>query len=192
MLQGPNKVKVSLPPKLEFHFPCPIVLVTCGDIKRNNIIAIGAISHACIDPPMLGIAIGHTRHSYKIMAASDGFVVNVPRGNQVKIVDFCGNVSGKNLDKFAACKLTAARSQKVSAPQILEFPVNIECAMRERLNLGSHDFFFGEIVAIHVDESILDKSGKIDKTKLDPMTAFKESYWSLGEPLLSFGSTKSL
>ncbi|MBO3804239.1 MAG: flavin reductase family protein [Candidatus Brockarchaeota archaeon] len=181
-------MKVSFPPRLEFHFPCPIVLVTCGDMGRKNIIAVGAISHACVDPPMLGVAIGHSRHSYKLMEASDGFVVNVPRRNQVKVVDYCGKVSGENRDKFAACKLTATKSQKISAPQILEFPINIECATRKRVNLGSHDFFFGEIVAVHVDESVLDGEGRIDKAKLDPMAAFRESYFSLGDAVCSFGS----
>ncbi|MGQ9514437.1 MAG: flavin reductase family protein [Thermoproteota archaeon] len=184
-------MKVNFPARLEFHFPCPIVLVTCGNLSRSNIIAVGAVSHACIDPPMLGVAIGHSRYTYRMMVSSEGFVVNVPRRDQVKIVDYCGKVSGKNTDKFASCNLTAAKSQKVSAPQILEFPINIECIMRKRVELGSHDFFFGEIAAVHVDESILDEDGKIDKSKLDPMTAFGDSYWSLGEVVCQFGSAES-
>jgi len=181
-------VKVHFPPQLEFHFPCPIVLVTCGSWSRRNIIAIGAVSHACIDPPMLGVAIGHSRYSYGIMLASDGFVINVPSRSHARIVDYCGSVSGKDVDKFESCKLTAVRSSKVSAPQILEFPINIECALRKKIGLGSHDFFFGEIVAVHVDESILDENGKIDKEKLQPMASFKDSYWSIGKAVGQFGS----
>lgn len=181
-------VKVSFPPQLEFHFPCPIVLVTCGSWSKRNVIAIGAVSHACIDPPMLGVAIGHSRYSYGIMLASNGFVVNVPSKGHAKIVDYCGSVSGKDVDKFESCKLTAVRSSKVSAPQILEFPINIECTLRKKIGLGSHDFFFGEIVAVHVDESVLDVNGKIDKEKLEPMTSFKDSYWSIGEAVGAFGS----
>lgn len=180
--------KVSFPPQLEFHFPCPIVLVTCGNWTKNNIIAIGAVSHACIDPPMLGVAVGHSRYSYGVMLSSDGFVVNVPSKSHVRIVDYCGSTSGKDEDKFAACKLTAAKSSKVAAPQILEFPINIECALRRRVELGSHDYFFGEIVAVHVDESVIDKDGKIDKRKLDPMTSLTDSYWSVGEAVGKFGS----
>lgn len=180
--------KVSFPPQLEFHFPCPIVLVTCGNWAKKNIIAIGAVSHACIDPPMLGVAIGHSRYSYEIMLASDGFVVNVPSKDLIRMVDYCGSVSGRKVDKFAACRLTAVRSSRISAPQILEFPINIECALRNRIELGSHDFFFGEIVAVNVDESVLDDDGKIDKKKLDPMTSFRDSYWSIGEAVGEFGS----
>jgi len=58
------------------------------------------------------------------------------------------------------------------------------------VNLGSHRFSFGEIVAVQCDESILDDKGKSDKDKLQPMCAFLSSYWSLGEPILEHGATR--
>jgi len=184
--------KVDLLPKLRFDFPTGIVLVSCfaEGYGKPNLIAVGAISHACINPPMLGVAIGHMRYTYKIISYSDGFVVNVPSRNQIEMVDYCGSVSGKRIDKFKACNLTPFPSSKISSPGILEFPLNIECAIRKSLNLGSHSFYFGEIVAVHCDEWILDKKGKIDKGKLQPMCAFLNSYWTLGEPVLKFGGAK--
>ena len=113
----------------------------------------------------MGIAIGHTRYRYQVISRSDGFVVNVPSKDQVEIVDYCGTVSGREVDKFRACDLTPFPSTKISSPGILEFPLNIECAIRKSVNLGSHSFFFGEIVAVHCDESILNDEGKIDKEK---------------------------
>jgi len=185
-------VKVDLSPRLRFDFPTAIVLVSCSakENGRPNLIAIGAISHACIDPPMLGIAIGHTRYSYQVISRADGFVVNVPSRDQAKIVDYCGSVSGRKVDKFKACNLTPLPSTKISSPGILEFPLNIECAVRKSVELGSHCFYFGEIVAVHCDESILNDRGKIDKDKLRPMCAFLERYWSLGKPVLRFGAAK--
>jgi len=184
--------KVDLPPKLRFDFPTGIVLVSClaKDHDRPNLIAIGAISHACINPPMLGIAIGHMRYTHKVISHSDGFVVNVPSRNQAEIVDYCGSVSGRKVDKFKACGLTPFPSSKISSPGIVEFPINIECAIRRSVNLGSHSFYFGEIVAVHCDESILEKRRKIDKERLQPMCAFLNSYWSLAEPIAKFGSAK--
>lgn len=185
-------VKVDLPPRLRFDFPTAIVVVSCSATEkgRPNLIAVGAISHACIDPPMLGIAIGHTRYTYQVISRADGFAVNVPSRDQAKIVDYCGSVSGRKIDKFKACNLTPLPSTKISSPGILEFPLNIECGMRKSVKLGSHSFYFGEIVAVHCDESILNDRGKIDKSKLQPMCAFLESYWCLGEPVLRFGAAK--
>ena len=185
-------VKVELPARLRFDFPTGIVVVSCsaGRPEVPNLIAVGAVSHACIEPPMLGIAIGHSRHSHKIISRSDGFVVNCPSEDQVDILDYCGSVSGREIDKFAACGLTSFPSTKISSPGILEFPLNIECAIRKSVELGSHSFFFGEIAAIHCDKSILDNEGKIDKQKFRPMSAFLNSYWGLGAPIIEFGSTR--
>jgi len=186
--------KVDLPPELRFDFPTGIAVVSCavGRNSKPNLITVGAISHACIEPPMLGVAIGHMRYSYRIISRSDGFVVNISSKDQVELVDYCGNVSGQGIDKFEACGLTPLPSAKISSPGILEFPLNIECAIRKSVNLGSHSFFFGEIVAVHCDESILDDEGKISKEKLQPMSAFLDSYWSLGDPLLKFGTIEKI
>lgn len=185
-------VKVELPPRLRFDFPTGIVVVSCssGTKGRPNLIAVGAVSHACIEPPMLGIAVGHSRYSYELIRRSDGFVVNCPSEDQVGIADYCGSVSGREVDKFSACGLTPLPSTRISSPGILEFPLNIECAIRREVMLGSHSFFFSEIVAVHCDESILDNEGKIDKRKFRPMSAFLNSYWSLGDPIIEFGSVQ--
>jgi flavin reductase (DIM6/NTAB) family NADH-FMN oxidoreductase RutF len=185
-------VKVELPAKLRFDFPTAIVVVSCsaGERGKPNLIAVGAISHACIDPPMLGVAIGHTRYTYEVISRSDGFVVNVPSKNQVEIVDYVGSVSGREVDKFKVCNLTPLPSTRISSPGILEFPLNIECAIRKSVDLGSHSFYFGEIVAVRCDESILKDGGKIDKEKLQPLSAFLEGYWTLGEQVQRFGESK--
>ncbi len=73
-------MRVGLPARLRFDFPTAMVVVSCavGKDDKPNLIAVDAISHACIKPPMFEIAIGHTRYSYQIISRSDGFVVNVP------------------------------------------------------------------------------------------------------------------
>ena len=186
-------VKVELPARLRMDFPMPIVVVSCSlGRDKPNLITVGAVSGASHEPPMLGIAIGHTRHSYQIISSSDGFVINVPSKTQVRTVDYCGTTSGKDIDKFKACNLTPFPSTKISSPAILEFPLNIECATRKSVDLGSHSFFFGEIVAVHCDESILNDKGKISKEKLQPMCAFLNSYWSLGDSVLEFGKARLL
>jgi len=183
-------VKVELPARLRMDFPVPIVVVSCSAGRdKPNLITVGAVSAACHNPPMWGIAIGHTRYSYRVISRSDGFVINVPSKTQANIVDYCGTTSGKKTDKFEACNLTPFPSTKISSPGIQEFPLNIECATRKSVNLGSHSFFFGEIVAVHCDKSILSTKGKIDKEKLQPMCAFLNTYWSIGELIQEIGST---
>ena len=65
------------------------------------------------------------------------------------------------MDKFEEQKLTAVYSQKVDCPSIGESPVNIECQVREILELGSHDMFIAEIVSVSADEKLIDEKGAL-------------------------------
>jgi flavin reductase (DIM6/NTAB) family NADH-FMN oxidoreductase RutF len=186
--------KTDLPLEFRIDFPVAIVLVSCSlkNGEKPNLIAVAAISPACTDPPMFGISIGHMRYTHQIISQGDSFVVNVPSRKHIEIVDYCGSVSGRNTDKFKACKLTPFISKKVSSPGIFEFPINIECKIRNSAKLGSHTFYFGEVMAVHCDRSILDNQGNIDKTKLNPLCSFRDSYWKIGDPVLEFGEIRDL
>jgi hypothetical protein len=61
--------------------------------------------------------------------------------------------------------------------------------IRDRLELGSHDLFIGEVVAVHADEELLDEKGDIDVARLEPFAYVEGEYWSLGERIGEFGFT---
>ncbi len=52
---------------------------------------------------------------------------------------------------------------------IKECPINLECVTRQSMLLGTHEMFIAEIVAVHVDEEILDAHGRPDIDKLQPL-----------------------
>jgi flavin reductase (DIM6/NTAB) family NADH-FMN oxidoreductase RutF len=51
------------------------------------------------------------------------------------------------------------------------------------VKLGSHDLFLGEIVAVHVDQDVLDEKGRIDYAKAKPFVYNQCEYWSLGKKI---------
>jgi len=55
----------------------------------------------------------------------------------------------------------------VKPPLIAECPINIECKLLSVQPVGDHDLFLGEAVAQHMDEDVLDESGRIIVEKLD-------------------------
>jgi flavin reductase (DIM6/NTAB) family NADH-FMN oxidoreductase RutF len=122
------------------------------------------------------------------MERADSFVVNIPRADQATIVDYCGSVSGLDVDKYDKLGLSVLQSSKVFSPGIMEFPVNIECVKRRSVELGSHTYYFGEIVAVRCDESVVE-GGRIVGSSLDPMCTFLRQYWRLGEPVIGINST---
>ncbi len=172
-------------------FPCPVVLVTCVDSNgKPNIITLAWAGTVCSDPPTLSLGIRPHRHSYKLIEDSREFVVNIPNKDLLEKADFCGMVSGKDVDKFSETGLTGDLAEKVRPPLIRECPVNMECVLRKRISLGTHHLFLGEIVSVHLDEDILDDKGEIDFTKVAPFTYNDGEYWSLHKKIGVYGFSK--
>ncbi len=164
----------------ELLYPCPVVLVTCVDKGKPNIIPLAWVGVACSDPPTISIAIRPSRHSYTLIMEAKEFVVNVPTVDILRETDYCGEVSGSDHDKFAETKLTPESAMHVKPPLIKECPVNLECTLQDVVKLGSHDLFLGQVVAVHVDQAILDENGRIDYAKARPFVYNHGEYWSLG------------
>ena len=85
--------------------------------------------------------------------------------------------------------LTPLPAQQVSCPLVAESPVNLECRVFQRIPLGSHDLFLADIVAIDVDEELLDAAGRLQLEKADLLAYAHGDYYALGRRLGSFGWT---
>lgn len=176
-------MKIERPISTLFY-PCPAVLVTCIDEKGSpNIITLAWAGVSCSDPPTIGIGIRPNRHSHRLIEKSGEFVVNIPTLDIVNETIYCGRVSGMDHDKFAETKLTPEPSRRVKAPLIKECPVNLECVLQKTVKVGSHDLFLGEVVAVHVDQDVLDEKGRIDYAKAKPFVYNQGEYWSLGKKI---------
>lgn len=172
-------------------FPCPVTLVTSIDAAgKPNIITLAWTGIACSDPPTLGLGIRPERYSYELIDASGEFVANIPPQTILKEADFCGMVSGKAINKFSETGLTAMPAEKVKSPLIHECPVNIECIVRRKIPLGTHHLFLGEIVLVHVDQTILNEKGRISFDKVTPFVYNQGQYWSLHQKIGTYGFSK--
>lgn len=170
-------------------YPSGVVLATSSYQGKDNIITLAWISTVCFDPPLAGCAIRDTRFSHELISKSKEVVLNIPSENQVRETDYCGQVSGRTVDKFAACKFTRLPASKVNAPLIKECPVNIECRVIKTVQLGTHDLFIGEVVAVNADEEVVEESG-VSFEKFNPIAYARGEYWTLGNSLGKYGFSK--
>ena len=171
-------------------YPVPAVLVSCGAGGRANIITLAWVGTLCSEPPLVGIGVRPSRYSHGLIEETGEFVINVPSAEQVRWVDHCGVVSGRDEDKWAACGFTPAPAAEVQVPLIAECPVNIECRVQRVLSLGSHDLFIGQVVAVQVDEAVLDERGRFDFAQARPFAFLNGEYRQIGELLGTFGYSK--
>ena len=169
--------------------PAPAVLVSCGGTEgwKPNLITIAWAGNVCSDPPMLSISVRPERYSFEIIRTTHEFVVNVPSLKQARAVDWCGMVSGRSEDKFAGAGLTPALAQKVHPPIVLECPLNIECRVKESLELGSHTMFVAEVVAVQVSADLVDGKGRLRLEKCCLLAFAHGEYFVLGRRIGKFG-----
>ena len=167
--------------------PVPPVLVSCGTMEKHNVLTVAWTGILNTHPPMTYISLRPERYSYDIIKNTGEFVMNLATERLVSAVDYCGVRSGRDTDKFAKMNLTPEPASKISAPMIAESPLCIECEVREIVNLGSHDMFVSEIVAVNVDDCLFNNAGKLDFVKCGLLAYAHGEYFTLGKKLGGFG-----
>ena len=169
-------------------YPLPAIMVSLTTKEGNsNIITLAWAGTICTNPPMLSVSIRPERYSYDIIKETGEFVVNLTTKELTYATDYCGVKSGRDVDKFKEMKLTAYPSEQIKAPGIGESPVILECRIKNRLELGTHDMFLAEIVNVSVQQSEIDETGKFHLNSLGLVAYSHGEYFSLGEKLGKFG-----
>ena len=174
--------------------PVPPAMISCmGTDGKPNIITVAWTGILCTHPPKTYISVRPSRHSYELIRESGEFVINLTTKTLTKAADFCGMKTGKKVDKFKECGLTAEFDENFedfSCPAIAESPMSIYCKTERIVPLGSHDMFIGEVVNVAVDESYIDaETGKLDIAKMRLLTYAHGGYFTIGEQIGTFGWT---
>lgn len=168
--------------------PVPAVMVSVTDKEgKSNIITVAWAGTVCTNPPMVSISVRPSRYSYQILEETGEFVINLTNESLVKACDYCGVVSGRDVDKFAKTGLTPIPMEHVHAMGIDESPVNMECKITEKRELGSHTMFIAEVVGVTVDDQYMDETGKFHINESGLVMYSHGEYFALGKKLGKFG-----
>jgi len=173
--------KVSLGSQLVVY-PTPTFLVGANVDGKPNFMAVAWGGIADSEPPMISVAIRHHRYTYLGIKQNMTFSVNIASIDMVKETDYCGIVSGSDIDKTDKCQFNVFYGKVNTAPLIEQCPVNIECKVLHLLNLGTHTLVIGQIEQTYVSEDCL-TDGKADISKIKPIIADipAHNYYSHGD-----------
>jgi flavin reductase (DIM6/NTAB) family NADH-FMN oxidoreductase RutF len=101
------------------------------------------------------------------------FVVNIVTERLAEAMNLSSTEFPAEFNEFEAAGLTAAPSLVVQPPRVAESPIHFECLVREIIEIGSGpgggSIVVGEIVHIHIDETVLIGTDKIDLLRLQPI-----------------------
>lgn len=169
--------------------PVPPAMVTCGNTADGsaNIITVAWTGIVNTVPPKTYISVRPSRHSYALIKEIGEFAINLTPTSLVRAADYCGIYTGAKVNKFEKCSLHPEKASVVSCPLIAESPLSLECKVTDVIELGSHHMFLADIVAVDVDESIVNADGKLCLERAGLAAFAHGEYFSLGDKIGYFG-----
>jgi flavin reductase (DIM6/NTAB) family NADH-FMN oxidoreductase RutF len=163
-----------------FVYPMPVSLVGSLVDGRPNFMAVGWVSRVNHKPPIVAVALNQRHHTPKGIQENQAFSVNIPSLDLMEKTDYCGLVSGRDVDKSAVFEIFYGELK--TAPMIKECPLCLECKLLQVVPLPTNSLFLGEIVAAYTEDRFL-TDGKPDIRKMNPfvLTMPDNNYWKVGE-----------
>ena len=163
-----------------YLLPEPVLIIATYD-NEGNPNAMNAAWGGISEEDELSICLSANHKTTYNLLEKKAFTVSFGDKKHVKECDYLGIESGNNVkDKLAKCGLTVTKSEKVDAPIINEFPVSMECTVKE-YNPDTC-ILKAKIINVSVDESVL-TNGRFDLTKAELITfePFNNAYHVIGE-----------
>ena len=109
-----------------------------------------------------------TYHNVKEVAECVINIVNYPIVQQMSL---SSTAYGPEVDEFVKAGLTPIESEMVRPFRVKESPVQLECIIKEVVELGNEggagNLVICEVKLIHIDDTILNEEGMIDQNKID-------------------------
>jgi len=163
-----------------YIYPMPVTLVGAVVEGRANFMAVGWVMRVNRKPPLLAVALNKGHFTPEGIRQHRAFSVNFPGADLMEKTDYCGLVSGRQVDKSGLFRVFYGELE--AAPLIEECPLGLECRLYEVVELPVNDLFIGEIVAAYADEDCL-TDGQPDILKINPLvlTMPDNQYWTVGE-----------
>ena len=162
-------------------YPMPVYIIgTYGADGTPN--AMNAAWGGISEETEISICISADHKTTENILLRKAFTVSMATAKYIAACDYVGIVSGNQVpDKFARAGFHATKSEFVDAPLIDELPMALECAL---ISYDSESCrLVGRIVNVSADESVLGENGKVDVSKLQPITfdPMNNHYLVLGE-----------
>jgi len=156
--------------------PRPIGWISSLDAEgRRNLAPYSFFNCFNYRPPIIGFASSGWKDSVSNIVASKEFVWNLTTRDLAVQMNETSASLPHGEDEFARAGLTPVAGRKVAAPLVAESPVNFECRLSQCIQLTSADgtlidswLVLGEVVAVHIDETLLE-NGIYQTAKAQPV-----------------------
>ena len=164
------------------YYPGTVAVVTVRTPEgRRNAMSAGWHCALSSEPPLYGVAIAPERATYDMVVAAGSFAVNFLPFERADWLSYLGTTSARTHDKFAAFGIAATEGEATGNPVIADAYLAYECRVRDRFPVGDHDFFVGEVVALHHEPGAFDGERLFSGARPAAMYLGRSTYLALGE-----------
>ena len=150
----------------------PYLIIINDPNKKSgvNVITISYVGVICENPPIISLAIRPNRYSYSLLEKEKDFTVNMPRLNDLKLVDYCGTISGKKYDKVEKLNLKLKKATTINGSFLENSPFVFECKVKNIMANGigsTHNTFIARVITYHHHQNF-----KIENSRLIATTNY--------------------
>ncbi|MGB0165593.1 MAG: flavin reductase family protein [Luteibaculum sp.] len=187
--------------------PRPIAFASTVDEQGNpNLAPFSFFNVFSANPPMLIFSPARrgrnntTKHTYENIKKTMEVCVNVVNYDIVQQTSLASTEYPEGVNEFVKAGLTPVDSEKIKPKRVKESPVQMECVVDQVIELGDQggagNLILARVVAMHIDENVLDADGKIDQHKIGLVgrmggnwysKGFGEALFEVPKPLTSLG-----
>jgi flavin reductase (DIM6/NTAB) family NADH-FMN oxidoreductase RutF len=141
-----------------------------------------------------------TKHTLENILEVPECVINIVNYDMVQQMSLSSTEYAKGVNEFEKAGFTMQDSKLVKPPRVREAPVQMECLVTQVIPLGDQagagNLILAEVKLIHIDEHVLDESGKIDQEKMDLVARLggdwycrvtPENLFKVAKPLTTLG-----
>ena len=169
--------------------PRPIAFASTVDREGNiNLSPFSFFNCFGANPPLLifsparRVRDNTTKHTYENVREVPEVVINIVTYEMVQQASLASTEYPKGVNEFVKAGFTPRESEKVKPPRVKESPVQMECRVLQIISTGEQagagNLVICEVVAMHIDEKILDAEGRIDPYKLDAVARLGGDYYA--------------
>lgn len=161
--------------------PRPIGWISTVDADgRHNLAPFSQFQNVTFDPPIVMFSAnqdttGRRKDSVRNAEQTGEFVWNMATWALREAVNISAEELPHGVDEFERAGLLKLPSRKVKPARVAGSPIQFECLYLNTLRfpgtppMGSADVVFGRVVAIHIDDEVIDAKGMIDVLKIQPI-----------------------
>lgn len=111
------------------------------------------------------------KHTFENAKETREVVINIVNFAMVQQMSLASSEYEKGVNEFVKAGFTQLDSKLVKPFRVKESPVQLECKVREIVELGTEggagNLIICEIVMMHIDKKVLNEEGFIDQKKID-------------------------